>query len=291
MRSRNNRGQAITELALGILVTIPIIVGGLFLAEAAVFRLKATEAATEPMWDSTGYRQQSYTGVFNRTPAAAATASAGANARARSRTMIFTRGSAPQARCTAGSGLGVSISPTAAVYADNGGQSCTSSLVVDPHGITRFFLDQGPNGFFKEPMNNMLKHFSFCQNERCQPYVMAVGDWGLTNLNGEGEECNLTMGGCANSGFFSAARTVYEANRTGAGTRNDAYVQYVEQVVQQTPANLSRLTDFQMSFKGEESTFIQSVPVSEGESDWATTETFGAWGDSYGARNSKFLGL
>jgi hypothetical protein len=290
-RSKHPRGQAVTEVALGILVTIPIILGGLYLSEAAMFRLKATEAATEPMWDATAYQQQSYTGAFNRTPGAAAAASAAANGRATSRTLVFTAAGAPTMGCTAGTGHGLSIGPTASVYADNGGMSCTARLVVDPKGMTRFFLDQGPNGFFKEPMEKMLKNFSFCENERCQPFKLAIGDWGLTNKNQEQDECNLTMGGCANSGFFGFARRTYEAHRTGAGTRNDAFLQYVEGVVQTVPANLAKMTDFQMSFKGEESQFIQTVPVSEGEPEWHTTPAFGAWEASYGARGSRFLGL
>lgn len=291
MRRLNNRGQAVTEVALGILVMIPIIVGGIYLAEASMFRLEATEAATEPMWDATAYQQNSYTGAFNRTPAAAGAATSRANARASPRSMVFNRASAAQMQCNAGSGLGLTIGPTAGVYTDNGGISCTARLTVDPQGITRFFVDRGPGAMFKEPMGNMLKNFSFCETEKCRPFVMAIGDWGLTNRGGEDNECNLTMDGCANQGFFDFAKSTYEANRTGAGTRNDAYVQYVEQVVQQTPANLARLTDFQMSFKGEESGFIQDVPVSEGEPEWRTTPSYGAWEDSYGARSTKFLGL
>ena len=176
MRSRHVRGQAVTEVALGILVLVPMIIGGLFLAEAAMFRVKATEAATEPLWDATAYRQNAYTGGFNRTPAAAAAATAGANARATSRTLVFTSASAPRVRCTAGTGLGLTITPTAGVYADNGGISCVSSMVVDPKGITRFFVDTGPGRFFQVPMQEMLRSFTFCQTRKCNPFVMAIGD-------------------------------------------------------------------------------------------------------------------
>lgn len=287
--SRHVRGQAVTEVALGILVLVPMIIGGLYLAEAAAFRLKATEAATEPMWDATAYQQNSYTGAFNRTPAAAAAANAGANGRAKSRTMIFTSAGAPKVQCTAGSGLGLTIGPTRSVYADNGGLSCTSSLVVDPKGITRHFVDQGPGRFFQVPMEKMLRTFTFCQNRACTPFVMAIGDWGLTNRNGEGQECNLTMTGCANNGFFDFSKRVYEANRNGDGTLNDAYVKYVDGVVQERPARLDKMTDFQMSFQGE-GDFIQDVPVSEGEPRWHTTPSFGPWESSYGARANAFLG-
>ncbi len=288
---RTPRGQAVVEVALAILVLVPIILGGIFLAESAIFRLKATEAATEPMWDATAYRHNAYTRGFDRTPAAVAAANSGAAARARGATLVFTRSDAPQQRCSAGTGHGLRIDETSAFYVDNGGMSCTSRLTVDPHGITRFFLDTGADGFFQEPMVNMLKHFQFCETEKCQPFRTAIGDWGLTNLGGEDEECELTMSGCANLGFFRAGRVVYEAHRSGEGTRNDAFVRFVDGVVQERPANLPRMTDFQMSFKGEESGFTQNVPVSEGEPEWKTTETYGAWGASYGIRSGSFLGL
>lgn len=290
MRSRGNRGQAVTEVALCLLVLVPMIIGGLFLAEASMFRLKATEAATEPMWDATAYPHNSYTGVFNRTPGAVLTATAKANARSTPRQLLYTSASAPKVTCTAGSGLGLTIGPTSGVYSDNGGMSCASSMVIDPKGMTRFFADQGPEGFFKEPIEKMVRTFTFCQTRKCQPFVMAIGDWGLTNLNGEDSECALTMSGCANSGFYDFSKSIYEAHRTGAGTLNDAYIEYVEKVVQQTPADLAKLTNFQMSFRGEESGFIEKVPVSEGESDWHTTPSFGAWEPSYAARSSSFLG-
>lgn len=293
MRPRPHpRGQAVAELVLGILVLIPIILGGIFLSEAAIFRLKATQAATEPLWDATAYRQQAYTGPFDRMPGASAAASAQANGRMAGRTMVFTRATPAQVRCTMGApGMGLSISPTASVFTDNGGMSCTSSLTVDPQGITRFFLDTGPGGFFQKPMNDMLKNFQFCQTEKCQPFVMAIADWGLTNQGGEENECRLTMTGCANPGFFNAGKTVYEAHRTGDGTRNDAFLKFVDGVVRERPSELEKVTDFQLSFRGEESGFIQAVPVSEGEPDWHTTPSFGAWESSYGARSPRFLGL
>lgn len=291
---RRARGQAVTEVALGLLLIVPVLLGAIFLAEVSIFRLEATEAATEPLWDATAYQHNSYTGVFDRTPGAVGAATNLANGRMRSRTMVFTRANAARTQCTAGTGLGLTISPTQGVYQNNGGVSCTSQLAVVPNGLTRYFVDQpGERGaFFKEPMRRMQRNFDFCQNESCRPFVMAIGDWGLTNLGGEENECELTMSGCANPGFFDFSRATFEANRRGDGTRGRQHVRFVEGMVQSPPGGINTVTDFQMSFRGEESTFTQGVPVSEGDRDWKTSPgSLGAWAASYGARSgSRFLG-
>jgi hypothetical protein len=156
--------------------------------------------------------------------------------------------------------------------------------------MSRFFLEQGRGGFFKESMARMSRSFAFCENEACSPFVMAIGDWGLTNLSLEDQECELTMTGCTNQGFFDFSKNTYEAHRTGGGTRSRAFLRFVQGVVVEVPNDLGRMTDFQMSFRGEESTFTEDVPVSEGEPEWKTSPALGAWADSYGARSSRFLG-
>lgn len=293
-RSARRRGQAVTEVSLGLLLLVPVLLGAIYLAEASIFRLEATEAATEPLWDATAYQQNSYTGAFDRTPGAAGAASGNANARMRSRTMVFTRADPARVSCTiGGTPLGLSISSTSNVYADNGGMSCTSRLTVDPKGLTRFLLDQGGrDSFFKEPLANMQRQFDFCQTEKCLPFQMAIGDWGLTNRNQEDAECALTMSGCANQGFFDFSQRVYERYRTGGGTRGRQYLRFVEGMVGTPPNGLTNLLDFQMSFRGEESNFTQRVPVSEGEPEWKTSPgSVGAWAASYGGRTPRFLGL
>lgn len=293
-RAAHRRGQAITEVSLGLLLLVPVLLGAIFLAEASIFRLEATEAATEPLWDATAQQQNSYTGAFDRTGAAAGIASNQANARMRSRTMVFTRADAARVTCTTGgTPLGLSISATSNVYADNGGMSCTSRLLVDPRGLTRFFLDQGGSGsFFKEPLANMQRQFDFCQTEKCLPFQMAIGDWGLTNRTQEDQECALTMSGCANQGFFDFSQRVYERYRTGGGTRGRQYQRFVEGMVVVPPNGITNLLDFQMSFRGEESNFTQRVPVSEGEPEWKTSPGgVGTWAASYAGRSQRFLGL
>jgi hypothetical protein len=282
------RGQAMVELVLGLLVLIPILLGGIYFAEASTFRLKATEAATEPLWDATAYQQQSYTGSWNRTPAAVGVALAEANGRMRPKQGVFTKAARPKLACEAGAGLSAPIAIMAGIYADNGGMACGAELTVDPRGIARSFLE-GSNGFFREPLANMARSFRFQQTESGKRFVMAVGDWGLTDLGGEGEECELTMGGCANQGFFDFAQATYESNR-GAGTSSQAHTTFVQALLVVPPANVAAVTDFQMSFRGSESGFTQGVGPSEGAADWKTSPILGAWGASYAVRNNGFLG-
>ncbi len=284
------RGQAVTEVALGLLLLVPIVLGGIYLAEVSMFRLEATEAATEPLWDATAYQHNSYIGAFNRTPRAANSATTAAQQRQTARAMIFTQASSPTVACSAGTGLGLSITPTSAVYADNGGISCTANLTVDSKWLPRSFLDTGTSGFFREPLESFQRQFRFAQNEARAPFTMAIGDWGLTRLNGEDQECRLTMGSCANQGFFDFSDSVYQAHRSGGGTQSRAFLRFVEQVVMEVPADLGTVTEFQMSYRGEPG-FTEQVPVSEGDRPWRTSPSLGAWGASHARRNPGYLGL
>ena len=118
--------------------------------------------------------------------------------------LLFTQAEAPQVGCEIGGGNGLGITPTSSVYADNNGMTCSATLRVDPHGIGRF-LDQNRDGFFQAPMNRMALAFNFNSTESGHRFKVAIGDWGLTN-QGEENECNLTMTGCANGGFFDFAK-------------------------------------------------------------------------------------
>jgi hypothetical protein len=184
------------------------------------------------------------------------------------------------------------VGSTSRAYSDNGGMSCTSALTVDPKGMTRFFLDQGDRGaMFKEPLDNFQRNFDFRQNSKREPYVLAVGDWGLTNRNGEDAECRLTMDGCANGGFFGAAKGVYQANQGPGGTTRRPHINFLTALLTVPPQDFNRVTEFQMSFRGEESLFAEQVEVNEGEREWLTTPYLLSRRLAYQNRNAKFLGL
>ena len=288
---RQPRGQAVTELALGLLVLVPTLVLGMFLAESSMFRLEATEAATEPLWDATAYSQQQYVGGFVLTPGAIGTATAEANARMRPRSMVFTQASAPRLNCGGAADMSFTINGTVGPYQDNGGISCNVQMAVDSKGLTRGFADQGTSGFFKEPLSNIKSHFDFCANQKCRPFKMAIGDWGMVQQGSEPEECLLTMDGCANGGFFGKAKATFTANQ-GPGTKGNSNKRFMQELVNRVavPDQYDRVTDFQMSYQGE-SDFKEVVPVAEGDTDWWTTPYVTPKRiEAYAVRSSKFLG-
>lgn len=291
---RRARGQAITEVTLGLIVLVPMLLTAIYLAEAAMFRLEATEAATEPLWDATAYSQQQYVGAFVQSPAAIATAEGRANARMKARTWLFTQASAPVVTCGGAPDMGFAIAGTGAAYQENGGISCSSQLTVDAKGLTRFFLDQGRGAMFKEPMANLRRNFSFCETRKCTPFKMSIGDWGMTDQGTEPAECPLTMDGCTNQGFFAKAKGTYEANR-GWGTRGRSNQRFMEALINRVPIpqDYQRVKDFQMSFRGEDSSpvFQEDVPVVEGDRKWRTTPALTVRKDSYDMRTARFLGM
>jgi len=287
---RAPRGQSVTELSLGLLVLVPALLTGIFLAESSIFRLDATEAATEPLWDATAFSQQQYEGgAFVLTPGAISTAVSRANGRMRARMMVFATASAPVVSCGGAPDMGYTVGGSP--LQENGGIACNSQLVVGDRFLPRFFLDQGPGGFFKESLGNLRRAFVFRENEKDTTLKMAIGDWGLTKQGNEPEECPLTMDSCTNNGFFGKARATYFLNNTSGGVRGRDNVYLVQGMIDRVPipVDYPRVTDFQMSYRGE-SGFEERVPVIEGDREWFTTPFLYARADAYNARNNQFLG-
>lgn len=289
---RRGRGQAVVELALGLLVLVPTLVIGIFLAEAASLRLEATEAATEPLWDATAYSQQQYEGSpFSQTPSARGSALAQASGRMKPRSLVFTAATAPQLRCGPAADMGYTVDGVMGPYQENGGISCSARMQVGSKGLTRGFLDQDATGFFKEPVSNIKSQFDFCQNRRCRDFKMAIGDWGMVQQGSEAAECRLTMDGCANGGFFGKAKAVYALNQ-GPGTKGNSHKTFMSELMEKAgpPDQYDRVTDFQMSYQGA-ADFQETVPVAEGEPLWWTTPYVTPKRKlGFAVRSEKFLG-
>lgn len=293
MRARiSRRGQAVVELSLGLLILVPTLLMGIFLAESAMFRLEATEAATEPLWDATAYSQQQYEGGFVLTPGAIGTATSQASGRMKARKMVFTTASAPTVACGGAADMSYTVGGTVGPYQDNGGISCSSQLTVDAKGMGRGFLDQGSPGFFKEPLSNMRRHFDFCQNRKCRPFKMAIGDWGMVNQGSEPAECRLTMDGCENGGFFGKAKQTFVQNNNSGGVKGTENKAFMSGLMNRTtpPDQYDRVTDFQMSYQGM-SDFMEDVPVIEGDREWRTTPFLLSRKRAFDARSDKYLGM
>ncbi|MBL8953449.1 MAG: hypothetical protein JNK82_21925 [Myxococcaceae bacterium] len=284
------RGQAITELSLGLLVLVPTLLIGIYLAETSILRLEAPEAATEPLWDATAYSQQQYVGGFVLSPGARATAQGEAQARMTGRTMVYTRASAPVVRCGGAGDMGYAVGGVMGAYAENGGISCTAELHTGDRDLTRGFLDES-DGFFREPLNAIRRQFVFRENQRGNGFKMAIGDWGLVAQAQEANECRLTMDSCENPGFFGKAQTVFNQNINIFGRRGTNHRHFMSELMNRTtpPQDFDRVTDFQMSFQGE-GDFMEDVPVVEGDREWRTTPFLKSRADAYAARSAVWLG-
>lgn len=287
----NRRGQAAAELALGLLVLVPMILCGLYLIEAASEKLIVTGAATEALWDATAFSHHTYATAGFHTPSATASAQVQTQARFPPKSRLFLAEKSLTLTCAGqGQGPAFPVASTASFYRDLGGAKCSARLILEARFLPPGFLDSGAGGFFQEPLSRLRRSFEFCETDRCEGFPMLMDDWGLTVDRGEAAECALTMGGCANAGYFLAGKTVYDAHRQGAGTLSKADFTFVQQVVQEVPQNLATTKEYQMSFRGEESAFGEQVPVIEGRSSWETTPYSAPWKASHALRQEDFLG-
>ncbi len=286
----NRRGQAVTELALGLLVLVPTLLGAIYLAEAFIFRIEATEAASEPLWDATAEKQHEYEGAWVQTPGAIALAQGKVNGRMRARKLVLTEMSAPQVQCGPAAPMAYVVGGVP--YQDSGGISCNSRVRVDAYGLSRGFIDSSPSGFFQEPLANWKRNFDFCGTRKCRAFQMAIGDWGLAKQGAEMNECTLTMDSCENNGFFAKAKATFDMKPDQRGTKAEWHRYFMESLIDKAPIpdQYPRVTDFQMSFQGE-TNFMEDVPVIEGDREWRTTPFLLSRLDSYNARSDGFLGL
>ncbi len=283
---KRQRGQSLVELSLTLLVFVPILIFGIYFAETSVLMMEATEAATEPLWDSTAHLQHSYDGAAFFPESAVSTAAGDAQGRMKPLRNVFATAGAPKLSCQGGgAGLPYNVPFASAFYQDKGGMSCLARLDLAQRWLPKAFVE-GENGFFAESLARAARPFTICSTQDCQPFAMVTDDWGLTNHGTEDLEADAY--GSQNAGFFAGGQTLYEANGGGAG---NAYSQFVSALVGSLPANFDGLVKFQMSFKGEESGFQQNLNVSEGRPRWATTPWDGAHQGSYGARSGCYLGL
>jgi hypothetical protein len=288
------RGQAIVELALGILVLVPMVLFGFYLLDASNEKLVVTGIATDALWSTTAYSHHTYESASFHSPSAAASSQALIQGTYKPRSRLFVAEKNVSVTCSGGGGVTrYTVPATASFYQDLGGARCGARLSIEAKFLPSAFLDQNPSGFFQAPLSQIRRAFTFCETDSCSGFPMMVDDWGLTLDNNEAEECEVSMaltGVCKNTGYFRGGDTVYAAHRTGAGTLSTADYLFVQGVLQTVPKDLERTKDYQMSFRGEDSFFTEDVKVSEGRPNWETTPYTSPWQDSHGMRKEDFLG-
>jgi hypothetical protein len=295
---RQERGQAVVELALGALVLVSIIAGGIYFAEFGFMWVKVEEAANFALFDQTNRKLHDMNaGTWNGLATAPGSPVGALNSQVTRRyqdfdglssvtrdatfSQVFTRGTNLTVRCTrvrgpnidvAGAGAGVS-DPFGAAAAYNAGISCQASAVLHLFRFPQSFAD-GANGVFR---GNMIdgtqnpKQTAVCAAGRAsggncngKGFQMVLDDWGLQG-RAESGECHLTNSdACGNPGFYRLAEKSYRAI---GGAGNGAASNLAEQMVGFAPTHEG---PFWMSFRGEESKFTEEHP-SDGDTKWPTT--------------------
>ena len=190
MTARRSRGQATTELALGSLVFVVVLLFGIHFGEVPVMMLKVKEAANYSVTHATGERTHLFTQaavVSGATYAPYSPAAISTDAQARYRdfdgmsdrvgattfSAALTQASGFTAQCAADNAVSFAINRPAATirttgtgqafyddaftfltgrYQDRGGTSCAVSAQVTAFRIPSSFVDTGPGAMSKAPL-------------------------------------------------------------------------------------------------------------------------------------------
>ena len=311
------RGQALTELALLMLVMVTVIVFGVHFAEIHTLAMRSQEAAQAGLFDTTAAKMHdASTGNWGYADVEISTAAAqtlknygdreGRHA-ATTRTTTdwaFTRADVMEMEC--GKESGVDLAPVdplgKSLPKGDTALSCTAGLLVKGWRIPLSFVDQGPTGFFKHSNREDLdfglcaagsSHAMLCP----QRYTILLDDWGYSGLE-ESKECPLMSEGggeCKNRGYWHMVDRAFEeelATRVRGG-KQTAGSELARATVGQSPIDENH---FYLSFRGSEDRdhlgpFTDTVGESHKLKLWETTP----WSDPVDYRNSKreacWLGL
>ncbi|HYO68722.1 MAG TPA: pilus assembly protein [Archangium sp.] len=225
------RGQAVTELAIGLTVFVTVLAFGIYFAEVGFLSLKVQESAISALWDGTAGKMHTLPVSFSEAEGSMEKAAARSEARYAdfnglssesnpSMQQVFTRGSQLDVSCDVGGGpsYGGAIL-TRIVYRDNGGARCSSEASLSAYRFPRSFLDRGDGALFNERnMKDTHTTLKVCGVGRavggeCNgSFGMLVDDWGLA---GESESlpCNMIgsgMGACTNPQYAATVYGVYK---------------------------------------------------------------------------------
>ncbi|PTL84615.1 hypothetical protein [Vitiosangium sp. GDMCC 1.1324] len=311
LRDRSSqRGQGTTELALGLLLFVTILIFGIHFAEVGYLSLKVQEASTSALWDTTSAKMHELPRQFTPLENLISSDQPGQQATERyqdfdGRTskqgrakvvQVFT--SAEGLRVTCGDAGSISFKPSAStqgrVYKDVGGMSCNARAVLSPtRALTRSFLDKGPGSFFDVP-HYAVGVIPVCGLGRAKGGNCAGGfgilldDWGLAGRD-ESQECLVLDGaGCDNTPYYRSAKEVYDQHNTVDGSSQ----RLAQTIVGTAPIDPGR---FWMSFRGMNNEFLESERGGDRDpNNWRTTpgkkSRTTEYDTSFSRRGTCFLG-
>ncbi|WP_309890153.1 pilus assembly protein [Archangium sp.] len=242
---RAPRGQAMTELALGLLVFVTVLIFGIHFAEMGYLSVKVTEATHSALLDATGGRLHNW--PMNSNPAKGTAARAGQQAAERYRdfdsrtasnngaslSQVFTTIEGLEVECSTGNGPSYMPSPLLlAAYSDVGGMSCRAQANIRPLGaysVPEQFME-GQGGFFKA-RHYVPKNIPVCGMGRARGgtcpgrLTMMLDDWGLSG-DRESGICpiipDMPIPCPTNVPFWTMAASAFAINLAGQGTAGSA---------------------------------------------------------------------
>ncbi|HYO70202.1 MAG TPA: hypothetical protein VEU33_29405 [Archangium sp.] len=303
------RGQGTTELALGLLLFVTVLIFGIHFAEVGYLSLKVQEAATSALWDTTSAKMHELPRNFSDLTQLISSDKPGKLATERyadfdgrtskqGRTRVvqlFTFAEGLEVTCREAGGIGFPTSrSTGNVYQDVGGMSCTARAELSPVAkFTRSFLDRGGGAFFDVP-HYTVGSIPVCGLGRVKGGTCAGGfgilldDWALSSAQ-EARECRVLDGsGCDNEAYYRSAQRVYSVHNPV----NGASEKLAKAIVGEAPISPGT---FWMSFRGMTSNFQERENGGDSDpNDWKTTPGAGSrspeYNTSYSMRENCFLG-
>jgi hypothetical protein len=298
MRSRRaQRGQAVVETSLGILVFVTVLMFGIFFAEVAVAGMKVTEAASSALWDSTAGKHHTIPTSYEAdVDARLSDAMTDANdryqdfdgrtvANGQEPNLVFSAAKDLEVECQRGNSIAFNgTAATALVYRDNGGVSCNAEAMVSVREMPKQF-NEGGDGHFKAQHQDgqaLQAGIKLCAmgrpaglNGQCEgEMAMMMDDWGLSKSENEAKNCTAEWNPspvpyvprpCENTNYQQGVFAIYGPAILAAERQNtQAHFRLVAQTLQGQAAALGALSlaavnAMQMSAQGEDSSFLPFI--------------------------------
>lgn len=303
----SQRGQGTTELALGLLLFVTVLIFGIHFAEIGYLSLKVQESAASALWDTTSAKMHELPKNFTPLTNLISSDKPGQLATERYKdfdgrtskqgrakvTQLFTSAGDLEVTCRAAGAINFrpSVSTNGSVYRNVGGMRCNARAELSPvQKFTRNFLDRGRGAFFEVP-HYAVGAIPVCgvgraSNGQCAGgFGILLDDWGLSS-EAESRECHLL--GCNNTAYFESAQVVYNHHNQVDGSS----VRLARAVVGTAPINPGK---FWMSFRGAPSGFLEKEPGGDSDTnDWETTpgknSRSAEYNTSFNNRKKCFLG-
>lgn len=309
--ARHERGAAVVETALGVMVMVTVLLFGVHFGEILWVAMKVQEAGAGAKWDASAMRVHYLPGDY--TPASGVAERVARTATDRYQdfdgrrsvrkksalTLVTAAASNMEVKCQLATDVTFPRGPMprrlSGVYQDVGGIRCQATadtwLTRIPHAFA-----EGGNGLFAARHVDGADRYHACSfgrpfaNDCADGPTVLLGDWGLAGTD-EAYECYLASGDkCPNQAYFNSAKSVYDS---GGKAKGYAAMQFARSIVGTVPIDPNQ---FFFSFRGEESEFTECTPLTDGEgpNKWVTNPGLGSpiaeYNDGYLARGNCALG-